>query len=109
MRPPDPQIEKGAAANDAPQAPNPSLAKARQPSYGRAPQSASHLVVYRLDSKDTPEPELWEEAYEARVSLLAQECAETERENEYLRSRLAMATDELELRRKLCRCRRWTK
>jgi len=62
--------------------------------------------VHRLDSRD---PELWEEAYEARVSLLAHEAAETERENEYLRKRLAMADDELEMRRKLCRCRRWTK
>jgi hypothetical protein len=52
---------------------------------------------------------MWEEAYEARVSLMAQEAAETTRENEYLRSRLALAEDELEMRRKLCRCRRWTK
>jgi len=83
--------------------------KAYRVLYSREGKTASHLVVYRLDSKDKPDPELWEEAYEARVSLLAQECAETERENEHLRSRLAMADDELAIRRKLCKCRRWTK
>ena len=76
--------------------------------YRQNSRAASHLVVHRLDSKDR-RPELWEEAYEARVSLLAQEAAEVERENEHLRTRLALADDELELRRKLCRCRRWTK
>jgi hypothetical protein len=78
--------------------------------YRQDSRAASHLVVYRLDSKDgRPNPEMWEEAYEARVSLMAQEAAETTRENEYLRSRLALAEDELEMRRKLCRCRRLTK
>ncbi len=45
-------------------------------SYHRPAQTASH-------SHD------WAAAYEARVQILAQHCAETERENEQLRRRLA--------------------
>jgi hypothetical protein len=105
-----PRIEEGGPSHKA--APDSALSQETvySPLYRRDGGPASHLVVYRLDSKDErPSPELWEEAYEARVSLLAQEAAETERENEHLRSRLALADDELEMRRKMCRCRRWTK
>jgi hypothetical protein len=108
MQPPD--IERGGPHHKA--APNKSLPTepVSRTAYRRDSRAASALVVYRLDSKEgRPNPEMWEEAYEARVSLMAQEAAETTRENEYLRSRLALAEDELEMRRKLCRCRRLTK
>lgn len=102
-----PRIEKGVsydtdAPNHAPPG-NPVNGSA----YRQDTRSASHLIIHRLDSK--PEPELWEEALEARVSLMAQEAAEATRECEYLRTRLALSEAENEMHRKLCRCRRWTK
>ena len=105
-----PEIGKDDFSHEVAPDSTPSQETAYRPLYRRDGGSASHLVVYRPDSKDErPSPELWEEAYEARISALAQEAAETERENEHLRSRLALADDELALRRKMCRCRRWTK
>lgn len=101
-----PEIEKGAAGHDASDSP---FHKAvSQAHYRHDSRSASDQVVYRQDSKDR-RPELWEEAYEARVSLMASEAAETELENEHLRTLLSLTEAELGLRRKLCRCRRWTK
>ena len=73
MRPP--QIEKGAAGNDA--SDSPLLQKTAYPVvYRRDSRPASpgaHLVVHRLDSR---RPELWEEACEARVSFLARQLTE---------------------------------
>ena len=106
MRPP-PEIGKGDPRQGVAQN-RPFHETAYRPAYRQNSRAASHLVVHRLGSKDR-RPELWEEAYEARVSLLAQAAAETEAENAHLRSRLALADDELEIRRKMCRCRRWTK
>jgi hypothetical protein len=42
--------------------------------YRTGSRGASHRVVYRLDSKSGPE--IWEEAYEARVAFLARQLAE---------------------------------
>ena len=69
-----PEIERGGLHHKA--APNKSLLAepVSRTAYRHDSRAASHLVVYRLDSKSGPE--IWEEAYEARIGFLTRQLAE---------------------------------
>ena len=83
----------------------PKLEKPPAPTDG-SKQASSAREDSRVQYLPPRESASWERAYEARVSLIAQELAELERKAEFLRRSLALANDELEMRRRLCRCRR---